>query len=372
MYNPAQLQKQTRKLVSGLRKGLPTTANYYEPDYLAATLMEANLHRFGFDKNLATIYQLNKALDINQGFEAFKQKAQGILGAYNKTYLQTEYNTAVSTAQNAATYNRHKAQAELFPFMMYQTVGDDRVRFVHSLLNGKVFRFDDPAAQAIYPPNEHGCRCEMLMMSVEDIEGLEQITGTEAIGLLGEAYARMLKNGFAVNRGETKYVFDLAKSYITQLPGNERVSISTLSFASAGLPPFATLQTNLTTTLQLPNKEIADVWSNWAADAEVQGVKYQLLTDYSKRPVGLSDNVLRNQITDAQKQQVYFKLQTVLKNPNEVYLSENNEYTYIRFYKEGALVAKSSINANGLITVTDWHYTTTPDDFRKGLLVRNK
>lgn len=375
-YNVELMQKQTRKLVNGLRKGLPTAAEYNAPDYLAATLMEANIHRFGFDKNIATIYQLNKALSIDEGFDTFKQKAQGILGLYNKAYLETEYNTAVSTAQNAANYNRHKAQAELFPFMVYQTVGDERVRLAHSLLDGKVFRFDDPAAQAIYPPNGHGCRCEMLMMSADDIADMELISGTEGIGLLGEEYERMLKTGFAVNRGETKQVFDLAKSYLNQLPGTERINIGTLTFASAGLTPYTAFSNTIATALKLPNKNLRDVWQHWSADSVVNGVKYKLYTDYSKRPVGVSDSVLRSQmglemVTEEQaRHQVFFKLQTLLKNPDEVYLSEGNQYTYIKMYNNSALVAKSRIKPDGLIEVIEWQKANNPDAFRVGLLVR--
>lgn len=72
--------------------------------------------------------------------------------------LWTIYQTNLQSAFMAGRYKR-QMQADGFPYLMYVAVMDARTRPSHAALNGKVYRKDDPAWNAIYPPNGFNCRC---------------------------------------------------------------------------------------------------------------------------------------------------------------------------------------------------------------------
>lgn len=69
----------------------------------------------------------------------------------------------------AGRYKRQQA-ASAFPCLMYVAVMDQRTRESHALLNGKVYRKDDPVWDVIYPPNGFNCRCRTRALTAGQIE----------------------------------------------------------------------------------------------------------------------------------------------------------------------------------------------------------
>lgn len=79
------------------------------------------------------------------------------------------------TLDTVFTTNMHKAYAlgryeqltepdtiEVIPFWEYMTVGDDRVRLEHKVLDSFQARAIDPVWNKIYPPNGFNCRCIVI------------------------------------------------------------------------------------------------------------------------------------------------------------------------------------------------------------------
>ena len=56
------------------------------------------------------------------------------------------------------------------PFLQYRTAGDSRVRPMHRLWNGLIYRVDDPFWQTHYPPNGWGCRCTVRAYAQADLD----------------------------------------------------------------------------------------------------------------------------------------------------------------------------------------------------------
>jgi len=79
--------------------------------------------------------------------------------------LKTIYRTNKRTAYNAGRYREQVERAKSRPYWQYIAVMDSRTRPDHAALNGKIFRWDDPIWNWLYPPNGWGCRCRVRALS---------------------------------------------------------------------------------------------------------------------------------------------------------------------------------------------------------------
>lgn len=73
---------------------------------------------------------------------------------------------------SAYAVGRYKSQlerAEVAPYFQYVCILDGRTRPAHRAMNGKVFRYDDPIWNTMYPPNGWNCRCMVRQLSEGDI-----------------------------------------------------------------------------------------------------------------------------------------------------------------------------------------------------------
>ncbi len=82
----------------------------------------------------------------------------------NAFTLDTAFQTAMQKAYSAGRLAQMKAPAtvEALPFWQYWTVGDDRVRPEHAVLDGFMARAIDPVWMKIYPPSGFNCRCSVV------------------------------------------------------------------------------------------------------------------------------------------------------------------------------------------------------------------
>ncbi len=97
--------------------------------------------------------------------------------------LQTIYRTNQAVAYARARYQRQFQVGKHRPYWKYIAVMDSRTRPSHSALHGRVFRYDDPIWDIIYPPNGWGCRCGVITYSQRqlDREGLKVESGASYI-----------------------------------------------------------------------------------------------------------------------------------------------------------------------------------------------
>src|SRR5690606_21257051 len=117
---------------------------YGKDDPALLTAFEQNIFRFSAGKTLAEVQELNQLFRKVKSFDEFYQMAKTRTDVFNKKWLETEYNSAVLVGESAATYHRLLAQAEMFPYWEYKTVGDHLVRPEHAELDGLILPANDP------------------------------------------------------------------------------------------------------------------------------------------------------------------------------------------------------------------------------------
>jgi SPP1 gp7 family putative phage head morphogenesis protein len=94
----------------------------------------------------------------------------------NAFTLDTVFQTNMHKAYSLGRYEQltHPAVMEALPFWQYFTVGDDRVRLEHAVLDGFVARADDPVWNKIYPPNGFNCRCIVVALTREQALAIDK------------------------------------------------------------------------------------------------------------------------------------------------------------------------------------------------------
>lgn len=142
-----------------------------------------------------------------QSFSDFKQSAAQIFKTYNESWLKTEFNMANNQAIQGRKWLEIQANKDIFPNLKYVTIGDERVREDHAILDGTVRPVDDPFWRRFYPPNDWGCRCKVEQMlatehPVTDQTDIEKIVKQYTPGEL-----------FDGNVGIDKMIFDLKHPY---------------------------------------------------------------------------------------------------------------------------------------------------------------
>lgn len=95
--------------------------------------------------------------------------------------LRTILRTNKITAYHAGRYASQMANTDEQPYWQYVAVRDSRTRASHLALHGKVYRYDDPIWDTLYPPNDWGCRCRVRALSAFQLHR-QQLPVSESAG----------------------------------------------------------------------------------------------------------------------------------------------------------------------------------------------
>ena len=107
------------------------------------------------------------------------------VAALNSFTLDTAFQTAMAKAHSLGRYEQLTDEDTMaaVPFWQYMTVGDDRVRPEHAVLDGFQARADDPVWNKIYPPNGFNCRCIVIGLLPEEADDSASEGGLERLPL---------------------------------------------------------------------------------------------------------------------------------------------------------------------------------------------
>jgi len=164
---------------------------------LLVTEIQNNLYLFSAAKTYAQLVEFNDLLVDEDGkirtWTEFRRQVMVVHKTYNQNYLQAEYQTAKRSSQAARQWQTFAENEDLFPNLIYRTVGDERVRDEHDALEGIIKPLNDKFWDKHYPPNGFRCRCSVQQTDKAASKATPKVK---------------IDKGFENNVGKTGQVFD--------------------------------------------------------------------------------------------------------------------------------------------------------------------
>lgn len=127
--------------------------------------------------------------------------------------LRTIFHSNVQTAYMAGRYKRFVDNVQMRPYWRYVAILDGRTRPHHRALHGKVWRWDDPIWQVIWPPNGWGCRCRVEALSEKEFQALG-IPLEDGTGSISVVDVPVNKEGKTVPVKEVRYTDELGRPQV--------------------------------------------------------------------------------------------------------------------------------------------------------------
>lgn len=148
---------------------LPVIEESFNPQLIPQAKYDAkisgftdNIKRFNAAKTFQFITDMQRLAATNPSPAAFQDQAAKIYSIYNEVWLNAEIATTEQMAISAGQYMDAVETKDALPLLEYNTVGDERVRDEHRLLDGIVRPVTDKFWNVHYPPNGWRCRCDVL------------------------------------------------------------------------------------------------------------------------------------------------------------------------------------------------------------------
>ncbi len=196
------------KLRAGIDKFFPTE-DFENPDFMVKVKLAQNVYLFSGAKTYKNIWDLQKLIVDDKGFkrsfDEFYNLASKVFDQYNVNWLKTEFETAYTSAKQAAHWQRIIKDKDHMPYLKYVTAGDERVRPSHAALDGIVKKVTDPFWNTFYPPNGFNCRCIVIQLDEAEETSL---TKTEIEQLTNDVDPL-----FRMNSGKHEYIFSSKHKY---------------------------------------------------------------------------------------------------------------------------------------------------------------
>lgn len=377
----------TNGFINGWRTNTVQLTNlgfdYSLDDPAMLTAFEMNLFRFAGVKTLYEAQQLNDLFRKSKSFKEFYDTASSMLKVHNRDWLETEYNTAMAVGESAATYSRLVKQADIFPYWQYKTIGDNKVRKSHELLEGIILPWNSPLWRYILPPNDWNCRCYIKPLTKAEVsdDQLKKSLKRAKDYIDSEAFKKSAKNGWGINRADKAMVFTENQHYTTDYLDAVK-KMDKLSYKDYKLDALEYLFTKAQ-NMPLPKYSIDkkdEAVSNFLSSLNKATAKRYLMADFNGRQISITKSTIASHtnqnIEKYRDRHTYLEfLPSVLQSPDEVWLNNYasgklNNYIYIKYYDGKALAVVTRLKDNLMLEVETW-YLIADDELRRGLLVKN-
>jgi SPP1 gp7 family putative phage head morphogenesis protein len=189
---------------------------FVQSDLALLTELRTNTYLFSAAKAYQQVREMNSFLTTDDGkirpFKEFQEKAQQTYDLYNKTWLRTEYDTAIGQAQAARMWNEIQEQADILPILQYSAIIDKGTSDICRPLNGITAPVNDPIWKRIAPLNHFNCRCVLIQLD----EG--KLTSDKKKKAAVDKVLDKMDPMFKMNPGESGYVFSPKHPYFDIAP----------------------------------------------------------------------------------------------------------------------------------------------------------
>ena len=209
-----------KRLLEGLYEGYGATMSTVKlVDEAMLTALRTNIFQFSAAKSYQQIKAIEKlelaseALATTGTFSEFKKEAKQIFETYNKTWLKTEYDTAIGQAQNVVKWQEIEKTKDVMPYLRYSAIIDPNTSEICRPLDGIIAKVDDPIWQKVAPLNHFNCRC----LLIQEFDAVE----TEGRQQVAEQVEKDMQPLFKHNPYYTKQIFDKDHPYF-QVPGEDK------------------------------------------------------------------------------------------------------------------------------------------------------
>ncbi len=133
--------------------------------------LQTNVAVFSAFKNHELKNELIKELVDDEGnlvdWNTFKKKAKVLGTKYKTRFLKAEYHHAVGSSNKARQWIEFDSNKDLYPNLKYIAIKDGRTRKTHKEWDGIVLPMNHPFWSTHYPPNDWGCRCDVIQVDDE-------------------------------------------------------------------------------------------------------------------------------------------------------------------------------------------------------------
>ena len=174
-------EKTAKHILKGVEKGFKEGINvkYNTPDIEMLKSLKENVYIFSAAKTYHQTKDISNMLLNEKGekitFDEFNEKVSQTFDTYNESYLESEYNTAISSSRNASDWVTFEKNKDIYSQLQYQTIIDDSTSEECEELDGFTANKDDSVWDNISPPNHFNCRCLLIEVDGEIESSKEEI-----------------------------------------------------------------------------------------------------------------------------------------------------------------------------------------------------
>jgi SPP1 gp7 family putative phage head morphogenesis protein len=138
-------------------------------------------HVGGLDQVKIVKGLLDKALTKDGfDFQTWRDKLQA--KDIELPHATTVWRTNIFSALNEGRYARFIESADDAPYLLYESVEDEKTRPNHAANNGLCMHINDPAWEGHVPPLGFNCRCILLNLEAKEVAGRQKLSAPPSNG----------------------------------------------------------------------------------------------------------------------------------------------------------------------------------------------
>jgi hypothetical protein len=248
------------KYYSGLNKAAKNGwgKGYYDSN-LTRSFRE-NLLKFSGAKSYVLIEKMIAGKEMFADKEAFANQAKKMINLHNETYQTVEERFAANAASSAVVFQQFQQDADLYPNLIFRTMGDGDVRPEHAANEGVI----KPIGQwTQIPPLDYNCRCKLEQTNEKpndrDITVKNETVANNA-AMTGQVFIKKHSYFRAVPKTDKRAVFGNAELMKKYMPYNNAKKIGDKTVFISDFADLKDLQDNIKAAELLAKELNKDVY----------------------------------------------------------------------------------------------------------------